>query len=131
MIWKMEKTNFTDAIKQLEKISEYQPNHITDNILKQVVEYKFPISSEKDCLFAVFSFDLETVTVPYQGFCETYAPGCYHLDRLKEFYNGDLTEEELKIERQHVHIFDRAKNVSQNISKRKTLSSKHRLIDVN
>ena len=110
VIWKTEKTNFTDAIKELEKNFDYQPNHITDNISKQVVEYKFPISNEKDCLFAVFSFDLETVNVPYQEFCETYAASCYHLDRSKECYNGDLTEEELEIERQHVHIFDRANN---------------------
>ena len=108
MIRKTEKTNFTDAIKELEKNFEYQPNHITDNFLKQVVEYKFPISNEKDCLFAVFSFDFETVNVPYQEICETYVAGCYHLNRLKESYNGDLTEEELEIERQHFHIFDRA-----------------------
>ena len=110
VIWKTVKTNFTDAIKELKKNFEYQTNHIIDNILKQVVEYKFPISNEKDCLFAVFSFDLETVNVPYQEFCETYAAGCYHLHRLRECYNGDLTEEELEIERQHVHIFDRANN---------------------
>ena len=103
VIWKRKKTNFTDAIKELENNFEYQPNHITDNILKQVVEYKFPISNENDCLFAVLSFDLDTVKVPYQEFCEAYAAGCYHLDRLKECYNGDLTQEELEIERQHVH----------------------------
>ena len=110
VIWKTVKTNLTDAIKELKKNFEYQPNHIIDNILKQVVEYKFPISNEKDCLFAVFSFDLETVNVPYQEFCETYAAGCYHLDRLKECYNGNLSKEELEIERQNVHIFDRANN---------------------
>ena len=110
MIWRREKTNFTDAIKELEKNFEHRPNQINDNIFKQVVEYKFPISNEKGCLFAVFSFDLETVNVSYQEFCETYAAGCYHLDRLKECYNGDLTEEGFEIERQHVHIFDRANN---------------------
>ena len=108
VIWKLEKTKFTDAIKELEKNSEHQPNYINDNILLQIVECKFPISKEKDCLFAVFSFDLEIVNVPYQDFCETYAAACYHLDRLKECYNGDLTEEEIVNERQHVHIFDRA-----------------------
>ena len=54
----------------------------------------------------MFSFDLETINVIYQEFCEAYAAGCYHLDRLKECYNGDLDEKELEIERQHVHIFD-------------------------
>ena len=110
VIWKTKKTNFTNAIEELENNFEYQPNHITDNILKQVVEYKFPISNEKDCLYAVFAFDFDTVNFQYQEFCEPYAAGCYHLDRLKECYNGDLTEEELEIERQHVHIFDRANN---------------------
>ena len=61
-------------------------------------------------MFAVFSFDLEAVNVPYQEFCETYAAGCYHLDRLKECYNGNLSNEELHIERQIVHIIHRANN---------------------
>ena len=73
VIWKREKTNSTDAIKELEKNFEYQPNHINEKLLKQVVEFKFPISNEKDCLLAVFSFDLETVNLPYQEFCETHA----------------------------------------------------------
>ena len=110
VIWKTEKTTFIKAIKELEDNFEYEPNHITDNILKQVQEYKFPISNEKDCLFAVFSFEVETVNVPYQEFCEAYGAGCYHLDRLKECYNGDLTKEELEIGRQYVHIFDRENN---------------------
>ena len=38
VIWKTVKTNFTNAIKELEKNFEYQPNQIADNILKQVVE---------------------------------------------------------------------------------------------
>ena len=110
MIWKTIKTTFTDAIKELKNKFDYEPNHISDNFLKQVVEYKFPISNEKDCLFAVFSFDVENVYVQYQEFCETYVAGCYHLHRLKECYNGDLTEKEVEIERQHVHIFNHANN---------------------
>ena len=61
-------------------------------------------------MFAVFFFDLETVNVPYQEFCEAYAAGCYHLDRLKDCYNGELIEKEIEIERQHVHIFYRVNN---------------------
>ena len=110
MIWKTINTTFTDAIKGSENKFEYEPNHNSDNISKQVVEYKFPISNEKDCLFALFSIDLETVNVSYQEICEVYAAGCYHLDRLKECYNDDLTEEQLETERQHVHIFDRTNN---------------------
>ena len=59
VIWKTKRTTFINAIKELEDNFEYEPNHITDNILKQVQEYKFPISNEKDCLFAVFSYDLD------------------------------------------------------------------------
>ena len=99
VIWKTTKTTFKDAIEELENIFDYEPNPFSDNVLKQVVKYKFPLCNEKDCLFAVFSFDLETVNVPNQDFCEAYAAGCFHLNRLKECFNGDLTEEELKIER--------------------------------
>ena len=93
------KTTFTDAIKELKNHFEYEPNHITENNLKQVVEYKFPTFREKDCLFAVFYFDLQTVNVSYQEFCEADAAGCYHLSRLKECYNGDSTEDELEVDR--------------------------------
>ena len=55
---------------------------------------------------AVFAFDLETVNVDYKLYCECYAAGCYHLIRLKECYNGNLSDDELEIERKHVHIFD-------------------------
>ena len=103
-------TTFTDAIRELENNFEYEVHHFSDNILKQVAEYKSPKSNEKNFLCAVFSFDVETVNVPYQEFCETYAAGCYHLNRLKECYNSDLTAKELEIERPHVHIFDRVNN---------------------
>ena len=107
MIWKTNNTSFIEAIKELGNSFEYEANHISDDILKQVVEYKFPSSDEKDCLYNVFAFDLETVNVPYQEYCEAYAAGCYHLNRLGECYNGDLWEKELEIERQHVHKIDR------------------------
>ena len=106
VIWKTKKTSFTDAIKELEDNFKYEANQISDNILKQVQEYKFPISNEKDCLYAVFAFDLETANVDYKQYCVPYAAGCYHLNRLKECYNGNLSEDELKIERENVHIFD-------------------------
>ena len=84
VIWKTVKATSTDAIKELENNFDYEPNQFSDDISKQVVEKKSPISNEKDCLFAVFSLDLETVNVPYQDFCEAYAVGCYQLNRLKE-----------------------------------------------
>ena len=106
VIWKRKNTSFTNAIKELEDNFKYEDNQISDNILKQVQEYKFPISNEKDCLYAVFAFDLETANVDYKQYCVPYAAGCYHLNRLKECYNGNLSEDELKIERENVHIFD-------------------------
>ena len=105
LIWRTKNTNFTHALKELKDNFKYETNQISDNILKQVQQYKFPISNEKDCLYAVFAFDIETVNVDYKQYCIPYAAGCYHLDRLKECYNGDLFEEELKIEKQQVHIF--------------------------
>ena len=75
-----------------------------------MVEYKSPISYEKTCLFAVFAFDLETCNVENQLYCEAYAAGVYHLNRLYECFNGDLTEKELQIERENVHVFDPENN---------------------
>ena len=53
-IWKTKNTTFTDAIKELKNNFNYETNQNSDNVLKQVQEYKSPISNEKDCLFAVF-----------------------------------------------------------------------------
>ena len=61
-------------------------------------------------MFAVFAFDLETCNVEIQLYCEAYAAGIYHLNRLFERFNGDLTEKELEIERENVHMFDRRNN---------------------
>ena len=106
VIWKTKETSFTNAIKELKENFKYEANQISDNILKQVQEYKFPISNEKDCLYAVFAFDLETANVDYKQYCVPYGAGGYHLNRLKECYNGNLSEDELKMERENVHIFD-------------------------
>ena len=106
LIWKTKNTTFTDAIKELKNNFKYEANQISHNILKHVQKYKFPISNEKDCLYAVFAFDLETANVDFKQYCDPYAAGCYHLNRLKECYNGNLSENELKIERVNVHIFD-------------------------
>ena len=83
LIWKTMNTTFTDAIRELEANFEYEANHISEDILKQVAGHKFPISNEKDCLYGVFSLDLETVNVPCDEFCEANAAGDYHLNRLK------------------------------------------------
>ena len=54
VIWKTNKSTFTDAIKKLKDNFKHETNQISDNILKQVQEYKFPISNDKDCIYCVF-----------------------------------------------------------------------------
>ena len=61
-------------------------------------------------MFAVFAFDLETCNIENQLYCEAYAAGVYHLNRLYECFKGDLTEKELEIERENVNVFDRRNN---------------------
>ena len=61
-------------------------------------------------MFAVFAFDLETCNVKSQLFCEAYAAGVYHLNCSYECFNGDLTEKEIQIEREKVHVFDHENN---------------------
>ena len=61
-------------------------------------------------MFAVFAFDLETCNVKNQLNFEAYAAGVYHLNRLYECFNGDLTKKELQNERENVHVFDRESN---------------------
>ena len=61
-------------------------------------------------MFAVFGFDLETCNVENQLYCEAHAAGVYHLNHFYECFNGDLTENELKIERENVVVFDRENN---------------------
>ena len=45
---------------------KYEENHSSDGFLKQVGEYRFPISNKKNGMFAVFAFDLETCNVENQ-----------------------------------------------------------------
>ena len=106
LIWKKNNTTFSNALKELKDNFKYESNQISNNILKQVQEYKFPKTNDVDCLSAAFAFDLETVNVDYKLYCECYGAGCYHLNRLKECYNGNLSDAELEIERKHIHIFD-------------------------
>ena len=58
-------------------------------------------------MFAVFAFDLETCNLKNHFCCEAYRAGVYYLNRFFDCFNGDLTEKELEIEKQHVHVFDR------------------------
>ena len=51
-------------------------------------------------MYGVFAFDLETSNKEKQLYCEPFAAGSYHLNRLYECFNGDSTEEDLKIGRE-------------------------------
>ena len=107
VIQKKNQSKFSDASKELEEIFKYESNEISDVSLRQVEEYKFPISNDKNCVFAVFAFDLETCNVENQLYCEAYVAEVYHLNHFYEFFNGDLTEKDLEVERQHAQVVDR------------------------
>ena len=68
LIWKTTNTNFTDAIKELENNFEYEANHNFENILKQVVEYKFPISIENIVCSRFFLSILKLLTCHIKNF---------------------------------------------------------------
>ena len=105
LIWKTNETTFTDAIDELEKNFKYVSNQINNDILSQVKVYKFPKQSDMNCMDSVFSFDIETTNVDYKLYCEPYAVGCYHLNRLKYRYKRDLLPCEIEQELSHVHVF--------------------------
>ena len=96
VICKINLSTYFDTIKDLKGNFKYESNQISDVIIKQVIEYKFPISNEKNCMFAVVALDLETCNVEKQLYCEAYAAGVYHLNRLCDCFKGDLTEKNYK-----------------------------------
>ena len=53
-------------------------------------------------MYGVFTFDLQTCNVEKQLYCEHFAAGLYHLNRFFECFNGDSTEEGLKLEERMV-----------------------------
>ena len=63
-------STFPDAIKELEENFNYESNEISDVVLGQVEKNKFPIPNDKNCMFAVFAFDLEICMVENQIYCE-------------------------------------------------------------
>ena len=107
VIWKTNQSAFSDAIEEIEINFRYEETQINDIIIKKVIEYKFPISYEMNCVYNVFAFDLETCNIEYSEYCEPYSVVVYHLNNLYWCFNGNLDKEELAIERFIVHIFDR------------------------
>ena len=91
VIWSTPHSSFPDALKEFKQNLKYEDNQRTDDILRIVIEYKFPNSFEKNCLYGVFAFDLDTCNVENQHHCEPYVAGVYHLKRLYDCFNGDLS----------------------------------------
>ena len=73
----------------------------SDRICKNINKY------EKNCLYNVFAFDLETCNVEFSEYSEAYGDGVHHLNKLYWCFNGNLNKEELAIERSKLHVFDR------------------------
>ena len=89
---KINQSTYPDAIEELKDNLKYESNEISDVILKQVIEYKFAISYEKNCMIAAFAFDCKTCNLENQLYCEPYGAGVYHINRLYECFKCDLTE---------------------------------------
>ena len=87
----------------------YYETQINDNILKQVVEYKFPKSYEMNCLNSVFGFDLDIFDVEDSEYSEANAAGVFQLNNLYKCFNGGLNTEELAVESPKVPKFNREK----------------------
>ena len=54
----------------MEKNFRYEETRVNNNILKQVIDYNFPIPYEMNCLYIVFAFDLETWKAESSEYCE-------------------------------------------------------------
>ena len=80
---------------------------VNNNILQQVIEYKFPMSYEMNCLYNLFAVGLETCNVEYSENFEPYASGVYHPNKLYWCFNGNSDKEELAFERSKVHEINR------------------------
>ena len=105
VIRKRNRSTFPDAIKELEENFRYEDNQIYGTFFfEKAEEYKIPTSNVKNCRFAVFAFDLETCNVENDINCEAYAAIVYHVNRLNEGFNGELTENKLRIDRKNVHV---------------------------
>ena len=105
VIWKKNrKDSLLNGVEELDNNFKYVKNKINENNLKQRIRYRFPKHETIDQLENVFVFDLETHND--QEFAEAYAAGLYDVSRLRDRWHGDLTNNELLIERKNVTVFD-------------------------
>ena len=107
VIWKTNQSSFPDAIEEIENIFKYEETQINDIILQEVIEYKFPISYEMNCLYNVFALDLDTCDVGYSVNCEPFGAGVYQPNNIYWCFIRNLDKEKLAIERSKFHVFTR------------------------
>ena len=86
------KNSLLETIDEMENNFKYEEAQINNDNLKQVIDYKFPISYEVKCFCRVFAFDLETYNVEHSEYCVPYAAGVYHPNNLYEDFNRNLNE---------------------------------------
>ena len=105
VIWrKNRKDSLLNGVDETDNNFKYVKNIINENNLKQRILYRFPKHETIDQLENVFVFDLQTHKD--QEFAEAYAAGLYDVNRLRDRWRRDLTNNELIIERKHVTVFD-------------------------
>ena len=90
--WKQDRrTSSLDAVFEMGDNFKHAKTQKYDNILKQNVEYKFPLSYEMNWLFIVFAFDPDTYNVETSEYYEANAAGVNHFKNLYGCFNGDLS----------------------------------------
>ena len=105
VIWrKNRRDSLLNGVNEIENNFKYIKNKINENNLKQRIRYRFPKHETIDQLENVFVFDLETQND--NEFAETYGVGLYDVNRLRDKWDRDLTNNELVIERKNVTVFD-------------------------
>ena len=77
-----------------------------------MVEYKFPISNDKNCLYGLFAFDLKTANVKCSEYREAYAARVYQLNNFFMCFNEDLKNQNLLL-RDRMSIYSIEKAVTQ------------------
>ena len=105
VIWKKNRRDsLLNGVKEVDENFRYVKNKINEDNLKQRIRYRFPKHETIDQLENVFVFDLETQND--NEFAETYGAGLYDVNRLRDKWDRDLTNNELEIERKNVTVFD-------------------------
>ena len=95
VIWKKNrKDSLLNGVDEIDKNFKYVKNKNNEDNLKQRILYRFPKHEPIDQLENVFLFDLETHND--QEFAEAYAAGLYDVNRLRDRWHRDLTNNEIR-----------------------------------